>query len=190
MIPERWVLASASPRRRALITLLGHPVEILPVEIDESPQPGEGPPACAARLARAKVEAARLQAPEALILAADTVVDLEGQILGKPADAEEARGMLRALRGRAHLVHTAVAVDHPPWGETRVEVATARVIMRAYADEEIEAYLATGDPFDIGLSSFSECRATACSCPTYPGAEGDHLPRNLEGPASHHSGRA
>jgi septum formation protein len=148
MIPERWVLASASPRRRALITLLGHPVEILPVEIDESPQPGEGPPACAARLARAKVEAARLQAPEALILAADTVVDLEGQILGKPADAEEARGMLRALRGRAHLVHTAVAVHHPPWGETRVEVATARVIMRAYADEEIEAYLATGDPFD------------------------------------------
>jgi Nucleotide-binding protein implicated in inhibition of septum formation len=87
MIPARWILASASPRRRALITLLRHPVEVLPVEIDESPQPGETPPACAARLARAKVEAARLQAPEALILAADTVVDLEGQILGKPADA-------------------------------------------------------------------------------------------------------
>jgi len=148
MIPARWILASASPRRRALITLLGHPVEVLPVEIDESPQPGETPPACAARLARAKVKAARLQAPEALILAADTVVDLEGRILGKPADAEEARAMLRALRGRTHQVHTAVAVHHPLRGETRVEVATARVIMRSYADEEIEAYLATGDPFD------------------------------------------
>jgi septum formation protein len=148
MIPERWVLASASPRRRALIALLGHPVEILPVEIDESPRPGEPPPACAARLAQAKVEAARLRTPEALLLAADTVVDLEGRILGKPADAEEARALLRALRGRPHLVHTAVAVHHPLRGETRVEVATTGAIMRSYTNEEVEAYLATGDPFD------------------------------------------
>lgn len=147
-IPARWVLASASPRRRALIALLGHPVEVLPVPADETPWPGEDPVGYAVRLARAKLEAAIPQAPDALIIAADTVVDFEGEILGKPADAAAARAMLRALRGRPHSVHTAIALYHPLRKERQLEVATARVAMRPYTDAEIEAYIATGDPFD------------------------------------------
>ncbi len=148
MIPARWVLASASPRRRMLLSLLGHPVEVLSVSIDETPRPGEAPAACAARLAMAKTAAAVSIAPNALILAADTVVDLEGEILGKPSGAAEAWAMLQALRGRPHLVHTAIALYHPLRREHLLEVATTRVCMRPYTDDEIEAYLATGDPFD------------------------------------------
>ncbi len=148
MIPARWVLASASPRRRMLLSLLGHPVEILPVSVDETPEPGEAPAACAARLAMAKAAAAASMAPDALILAADTVVDLEGEILGKPSGASEARAMLQALRGRPHFVHTAIALYHPLRREHLLEVATTRVWMRSYTDDEIEAYLATGDPLD------------------------------------------
>ncbi|MFN3928826.1 MAG: Maf family protein [Thermoflexus sp.] len=147
-LPERWVLASASPRRRMLIQLLEHPVEIMPVSIDETPEPLEAAAACAARLAIAKAMAAAQQAPDALILAADTVVELEGKILGKPEGVLEARAMLRALRGRSHAVHTAVALYHPDRRGCLLEVATTWVRMRAYTDEEIEAYLATGDPLD------------------------------------------
>lgn len=148
MIPARWILASASPRRRALIQLLGHPVEPMPVAVDEVPRPGEDPIACAVRLAEAKAQAAARHAPEALILAADTVVDLGGRILGKPRDAAEAREMLRALRNAPHWVHTALVVLPPPPGRRQVEVASTRVTMRPYRDEEIEAYIASGDPFD------------------------------------------
>ncbi|MCS6962566.1 Maf family protein [Thermoflexus sp.] len=148
MIPKRWVLASASPRRQMLIQLLGYPVEVLSISIDETPKPNEDPAACAARLALAKAAAGARLAPDALVLAADTVVDLEGEILGKPEGTQEARAMLQALRGRPHQVHTAVALYHPFRGEYLLEVATTRVWMRSYTDEEIEAYLATGDPMD------------------------------------------
>jgi len=147
-IPARWVLASASPRRRMLIQLLGHPVEVLPVSVAEIPEPGEDPVGHAARLAMAKLRAAMPLAPHALIIAADTVVDLEGEILGKPEDAAAARAMLRALRGRPHRVHTALALYHPLRGEIRLEIATTRVGMRPYTEAEIEAYIATGDPMD------------------------------------------
>ncbi|GBD09365.1 Septum formation protein Maf [Candidatus Thermoflexus japonica] len=147
-IPERWVLASASPRRQRLIQLLGHPVEVLRVSIDETPEPDEDPGSCAARLALAKAVAGARLAPDALILAADTVVDLDGRILGKPENVQEARAMLQALRGRPHAVHTAVALYLPRRDEHLLEVATTRVWMRPYTEEEIEAYLATGDPLD------------------------------------------
>ncbi|WP_376788408.1 Maf family protein [Thermoflexus sp.] len=148
MIPERWVLASASPRRRTLIQLLGHPVELLAVSIDEAPAPHEQPTACAARLALAKAAAGARLAPDALVLAADTVVDLNGAILGKPEGMQEARAMLQALRGCPHHVHTAVALYNPWRDELLLEVATTQVWMRSYTDEEIEVYLATGDPLD------------------------------------------
>lgn len=148
MLPERWVLASASPRRRKLIQLLGHPVEVLSVLIDETPRSHEDPVAYAARLALAKATAGAQLAPDALVLAADTVVDLEGEILGKPEGVQEARAMLQALRGRPHRVHTAVTLYNPFRGEPLLEVATTRVWMRPYIDEEIETYLATGDPLD------------------------------------------
>ncbi len=148
MLPERWVLASASPRRRTLIQLLGHPIEVLSVSIDETPEPREDPAAYAARLALAKAAAGARLAPDALVLAADTLVDLEGKILGKPEGTQKARAMLQALRGRPHQVHTAVAVYNPSRGEHLLEVATTRVWMRPYTDPEIEIYLATGDPLD------------------------------------------
>jgi septum formation protein len=127
-------------------------------EIDETPHPGEAPLAYVARLAleKARAVAAHIEG-EGLVLAADTIVilaadtigvDAQGRILGKPADAAEARAMLRALRGRDHLVVTAFVLlplnGAPPFQQLVKTVVT----MRDYTDEEIEAYIATGDPFD------------------------------------------
>src|SRR5574341_1485918 len=111
--PRSILLASASPRRRELITLLGLPVETLSVDVDEVPLPGEYAADMATRLSRAKARAASalIPQPSALILlASDTVVSLDGEPLGKPRDPAEARSMLRRLRGRAHQVYTAVTL--------------------------------------------------------------------------------
>jgi septum formation protein len=137
-LASHLVLASASPRRRELLSLLGVEFEVRPVDVDET-FVGSRPEVEARRIAREKAEAARLVDPEAPIVAADTVVVLDGRILGKPRDAEEAREMLRALRGRTHEVITAVALL--PRGE-RAALARqplTRVTMRAYGDEEIAA---------------------------------------------------
>jgi len=148
----RLVLASASPRRRELLASLGVAFDIVPANIDETPRPGEPPLAYAQRLSAEKAAAvARSAAPPALIVAADTVVICDGAILGKPADPNEARAMLRTLRGRAHTVCTALTLARlasgaPLSGVSRV--TCTEVHMRAYSDAEIEAYIATGDPFD------------------------------------------
>jgi septum formation protein len=153
------VLASSSPRRRELLASLGVQYEIIRPDVDETPQPGEPPLALVQRLSREKALAAAhqrqarqvvLAADTVVILAADTLgIDERGQVLGKPASAAEARAMLRALRGRAHLVCTAFTLlraDDPHHAHT--QVVTTRVHMRDYTDAEIEAYIATGDPFD------------------------------------------
>jgi MAF protein len=146
------VLASASPRRRELLASLGVAFDIVPANIDETPRPGEPPLAYAQRLSAEKAAAAaRSAAPPALIVAADTVVICDGAVLGKPADPDEARAMLRTLRGRAHTVCTALTLARlasgaPLSGVSRV--TCTEVHMRAYSDAEIEAYIATGDPFD------------------------------------------
>lgn len=139
------VLVSASPRRRALLAELGVPFRIEPVDIDETPLPGEPPIDLALRLAREKALA--YPASGCWALAADTVVALNGEVFGKPANAKEARAMLRRLRGRQHSVITAVALRTPDGG---IEAAfdRAEVTMRGYTDAEIEEYIATGDPFD------------------------------------------
>ncbi len=152
MSAPRLVLASASPRRRELLASLGVAFDIVPANIDETPRPGEPPLAYAQRLSAEKAAAAaRSAAPPALIVAADTVVICDGAILGKPADPDEARAMLRTLRGRAHTVCTALTLARlasgaPLSGVSRV--TCTEVHMRAYSDAEIEAYIATGDPFD------------------------------------------
>ena len=152
MSAPRLVLASASPRRRELLASLGVAFDIVPANIDETPRPGEPPLAYAQRLSAEKAAAvARSAAPPALIVAADTVVICDGAILGKPADPNEARAMLRTLRGRAHTVCTALTLARlasgaPLSGVSRV--TCTEVHMRAYSDAEIEAYIATGDPFD------------------------------------------
>jgi len=143
------VLASGSPRRLALLQSIGLSPEVRPVDLDETALPGEAPAAHVERLARAKAAAAGSRSPGVaaeVVLAADTIVALDGHLLGKPADADAARATLRALSGREHEVHTGVAV-HQAAG-TRVEVVTTTVHFRRLADAEIEWYVATGEPFD------------------------------------------
>lgn len=145
----RLVLASASPRRRALLAELGVPFEVVPSDLPEALTPALPVPAAVAELARAKARAVagRLAGP-LVVLAADTVVVVDGRVLGKPATREEARCMLRALRDRTHEVTTGVALVRVPDGTEAAESVVTRVTMRAFTDAELEAYLETGEPAD------------------------------------------
>ncbi len=126
----------------------GLPLRLAEAAVDESLHPGESPAALVVRLAQLKARAP-IEAPARLWrLAADTIVDLDGQPLGKPADAEEARRTLRALRGRAHEVHTGVALYNPAGRQLLLRRLTTRLWMRNYSDAEIEACIARGEPFD------------------------------------------
>jgi len=145
MEAPRLILASNSPRRQEYLGRLGLPFAVRVAAVEEVGHPGESPGAMVARLARAKAEAVALEQDE-LVVAADTVVIVEDEVLGKPADAADARRMLEALRGRSHLVHTGLALRRP--GECRVEVVTAEVVMRPYSAAEVEAYIATWQPLD------------------------------------------
>ena len=140
------LLASASPRRRELLSELGVAFEVLRVEVPESPLGGESPWETARRLAWLKLCAAQDLSQGLPVLTADTVVELDGVALGKPRSPEEAVSMLRALMGRSHLVHTAVAVRAAAaW---LAGVCSTQVEMRAYTDGEVERYVQSGDPFD------------------------------------------
>lgn len=143
------LLASNSPRRRMLLSFTGWTFSVRPVDIDERPLPGEPPSDYVLRLAEQKARAAGQYAlPGQLILAADTTVADGEQILGKPADAAEAREMLRRLRNREHAVYTAIGVADAQAGRLLTDLSATRVWMRDYSDAEIEAYIASGDPFD------------------------------------------
>jgi septum formation protein len=143
------LLASASPRRRDLLEQLGVVFDVVAPAIDESVRPGEDPRQYVERLARAKAATAHaLAAPPGgtLVIAADTTVDLDGRILGKPVDATEARAMLRSLSARTHRVHTGVALQRD--GRTVTEVGTTLVTMTPLTDAAIEWYVATDEPYD------------------------------------------
>jgi len=140
------VLASSSPRRRQLLGLLGLTPVVDPADIDESWIPGELPVPHAERLARTKAGVVAARHPDAAVVAADTIVVIDGEILGKPDDAEHATAMLKRLAGREHLVHTAIAVAHR--NDTVAAVETTRVWFRRLDDEAIAAYVATGEPMD------------------------------------------
>ena len=142
------MLASASPRRRELLALLGVPFEVRPVDIDEDAGRSRDPQIVARRLARTKAEAARLTEPDAPIIAADTIVSYKSTLLGKPRDAAAARGMLRMLRGQTHDVVTAVALMPPGRRSILGRQPVTHVAMREYTDAEIEAWIASGRPFD------------------------------------------
>jgi septum formation protein len=143
------ILASSSPRRSQLLALGGWEFETRPAEIDESPLPAEDPREYVLRLALGKAQAIAASAgAEALVIAADTTVALDGAILGKPADDAEAEAMLRSLRGRTHQVHTALVVRRAPDEQVVSDVCTTDVLMRPYDDEEMRAYIASGDPLD------------------------------------------
>ncbi len=147
---EGVLLASQSPRRRALINLLGLPVEVASADVDETPRRGEAPAAYVRRLAEAKARALAARQPQGSrwIVAADTAVVDGDEILGKPADAAEAVAMLRRLRGREHAVLTGVAVWDGKTGRWATAVERTVVVMRPLSDAEIAAYVASGDPLD------------------------------------------
>lgn len=140
------ILASQSPRRRELLALLGLPFAVLAAAVEESAVDGEPPTQTARRLALEKARAVAAVRPQATVIGCDTLVAVDGVVLGKPADAAQARAMLRSLRGRAHSVYSGVAVLGG--GREIVELAESTVTMRDYTDEEIERYIASGAPFD------------------------------------------
>ena len=144
--PPPIVLASESPRRRELLAALGVEFAALPPQIDESS--AEADPACRAlALALAKATTVAGRTPQALVLAADTIVVApDGSLLGKPPDAAAACAMLDALRGRVHRVVTGVAAIRGR--RTRTECASTTVRMRSYSPAEVERYVARGEPFD------------------------------------------
>ena len=147
MTRPRVILASASPRRRELLRLVGIDHEVRPADIDESYLPGERPDAHAERLARGKAETiAAAAGPDAVTIGSDTIVVVDGDVLGKPRDREHAREMLRRLSGRSHVVMTGVAVS---WrGETLSGVEQVGVTFREISEAEIERYIDTGEPMD------------------------------------------
>lgn len=141
------VLASASPRRRDLLGLLGIPFTIAASGTDETPPPGAPPEQAAELLAVAKARSVAARHPGVFVLGADTVVTVDGLILGKPRDAREGAWLLRLLSGRAHRVPTGVALIAPD-GTVRSLVETATVTMRPYTDVAISAYLASDEPWN------------------------------------------
>ena len=147
-MPPSLILASASPRRRELLATLDLPFSVMPAHVDERRHAAEPPASYVARLAREKAEQLAEQHPSAWVLGADTVVVLDPCILGKPADGAEARAMLRRLSGRQHTVMTGVAVVHRGRGTTQCDVVSTRVRFRTLQGADIDAYIATGEPFD------------------------------------------
>jgi len=149
----RILLASASPRRRELLSLLGFPFETTVSDVDESPAAGEEPAALVTRLSLAKARAAcnmataHTDAPD-VVVACDTIVALDGTVLGKPHDEQDALDMLRRLRARAHTVYSALALVSPTRGRVATSLVETVVVMRDYTAEEIARYIASGDPFD------------------------------------------
>ena len=140
------ILASQSPRRRELLALIGISHAVQPADIDESMLPGEDPRAHCERLAREKVEVIAGREPDALIIGSDTIVILDGEILGKPADEAEARATIARLSGRSHVVMTAVAVRYR--GQERSAVEEVGVTFHPLSADQISEYVATGEPMD------------------------------------------
>jgi septum formation protein len=140
------VLASSSPRRRQLLDLVRITHTVRPADVDETYMAGEIPEAYAERLARAKAESVAALSRDAVVIAADTIVVVDGVVLGKPRDAFEARRMLGVLSGRSHLVMTAMAVS---WsGRTIADVEVVDVTFVPLSDAEIDSYIETGEPMD------------------------------------------
>ena len=142
----RVVLASQSPRRRELLALVGITHDVRPADVDESVLPGEQPVPHCERLARLKADTVARSHQDDVVVGSDTIVVVEGDILGKPRDPAHAAAMLRRLSGRTHTVCTAVAIAHR--GTTRSGVEEVAVTFRPIDDRTIDDYIATGEPMD------------------------------------------
>src|SRR3954463_16718685 len=146
MTGPRVILASQSPRRRELLTLVGIPHEVRPADIDEAYLPGEEPRAHAERLAREKTEVVARDSRDALVFGSDTIVVVDGDVLGKPRDEDHAAEMLARLSGRAHIVMTAVDVSLN--GVMRSDVVEVGVTVHSIDADSIREYIATREPMD------------------------------------------
>ena len=141
------VLASASPRRRELLGLITENFTVAPMDTDETLRPGAPLEQEVVRLSRGKAEKAHEMYPHACCIGSDTLVTIDGIALGKPENVKRAREMLRLLRGRTHEVLTGLVVS-PPAGETRTLFTRSLVTFRDFREDELEQYLATGEPLD------------------------------------------
>ena len=142
----KLILASGSPRRRELLSLYTTDFEACASDFDQRAVQAESPAALAEALARGKCLAVSGQNPGCLVVGSDTVVELDGEVFGKPKDADDARRMLRALSGRTHQVHTGVCVPDGPTAESFVD--TCKVTFFPISEEEMERCIASGEPFD------------------------------------------
>lgn len=144
---DRWILASASPRRRELLGELGMPFSVVAADVDESPCGGESPDEMVERLAREKALAVAFREPGCFVLGADTTVILDGEALGKPRSREEASEYLRRLSGRVHVVSTGVALVGPD-GRLNSGISRTEVAMRDLPSVWVERYAASSEPMD------------------------------------------
>jgi len=175
------VLASASPRRREILGNLGLAFQVQAADIEETREPNEPPARYVARLAREKAEAvARLLSAPAGVLAADTTVVIDDQVLQKPRDHADSERMLRALRGRAHHVHTGVCLLLWPERDARELTVTSQVRFRAFDDATLRGYVASGEGMDkagsygiqaLGQALVSEIRGSYTNVVGLPAAE-------------------
>ncbi len=146
--PMALILGSASPRRKELVAMLGLPFTIKKPDIDETQQEGEAPAEFAKRLSREKAAVIATNDEDGFVISADTIVVHHGQVLGKPRDEDDARYMLQRLRGESHRVLTAVSIQNSATGKVITDICDSKVTLRQMSDEEINAYVATGDPLD------------------------------------------
>ena len=144
MLKEKLVLASRSPRRQEILRAVGWEFEVIAADIDEARLDAEEAVSYVTRLARTKAETIAGQFPECLVIGADTVVVIDGEILGQPGDDDDARRMLRLLSGKWHDVLTGVALMKA--GDVVVAHETTRVRFSEMSDEEVDWYVATGEP--------------------------------------------
>ena len=145
----RFLLASASPRRRELLRNAGFDFDVQPSQVVEEIKPGESPEEFARRAAREKAMQVAASSPAgSLVLGADTVVVIDGETLGKPSNREDATRMLQFLSGRTHQVHTGVCLVRAPGQIEALELATTLVTFRELDEEEIRRYVESGEPMD------------------------------------------
>jgi len=145
---EKMILASASPRRAELLRLLGVDFEVIPSHIDETARDGETPPDHVLRLSQEKAEMIARLFPEALVLGADTVVVIDGQVLGKPKTQEEARQMLEMLSGREHIVYTGFSLVQAQMDRLISQVVQSSVLFKYIPEDEISWYVNSEEPYD------------------------------------------
>lgn len=148
IVAGKLILASESPRRIELLRLMGLDFEVMPSSIEEMPQKGESPVEHVFGLSRQKARAVSICYPDAWILGADTIVVVNGEMMGKPAHASEAREMLTKLSGREHYVHTGFTIARKTAGVLLGDVVTSSVLFKNISEEEINWYVRTEEPYD------------------------------------------